>query len=238
MSLQSVSVVGPAEYAKPPRTYNVDPNTQLTTIVPIQSVTGSVSGTTDVWFQLAYASEATYLSLFPPFLPLSLFPSPLSYICRTDVSVDKSRYKFTQNGATATNKTLATAVKNMFHDKGYKYPAFSASFFSSFFGFILNFDIFVDIFSSKSTRGCQPSHSLCPRSCGSACTKPTIVLSSTHVFPHLLHLLSHPNLTNSLYLQPCFHLFQKCIYQQRYHDNFKHSSKGRVWNQLSPARRV
>ena len=73
-------------------------------------------------------------------LSLSVSPSPLlslSYLCRTDVSVDKSRYKFTQNGATATNKTLATAVKNMFHDKGFKYPAFS--FF--FFGFIFNFDI-------------------------------------------------------------------------------------------------
>ena len=89
------------------------------------------------------------------------------------------------------------------------------------------------------TRRCQPSHSLCPRSCGSACTKPTIVQSSTHVFPHLLlHLLSHPNLTSSLYLQPSCYLFQKCIYQRRYHDNFKHSSKGRVWNQLSPARHV
>ena len=76
---------------------------------------------------------------FLPFLPLSLFPSPLSYICRTDVSVDKSRYKFTQNGATATSKTLATAVKNMFHDKGFKYPAFSSPSF--FFGFIFNFDI-------------------------------------------------------------------------------------------------
>ena len=115
---------------------------------------------------------------------------------RKDVSVDKSRYKFTQNGATATNKTLANAVKNMFYEKGYKYLGLIRH---PFFAFIFNFDIFVDIFSSKSTRGCQPSHSLCPRSCGSACTKPTIVQSSTHVSPHLLlHLLSHPNITNSL----------------------------------------
>ena len=79
-------VLGPPEYAKPPTTYDVDPNTQLTTIVPIQSATGSVSGTTDVWFQLAYASEASYPSLSPS--PSLLLPSPLlSYFRTTGINV-------------------------------------------------------------------------------------------------------------------------------------------------------
>ena len=146
-------VVGPPEYAKPPRTYNVDPNTQMMTIVPIQSVTGSVSGTTDVWFQLAYTSQAKYLSPFslsPSLLPpLSLFPSlslplPLMQnVCKC-CFVDKIRYKFTQDGESVTSKTLANAVKNMFHDQGFKYHSFVSLFLFYFilfyfFTFILLF---------------------------------------------------------------------------------------------------
>ena len=231
--------MGPPEYAKPPRTYDVDPDTQLTTIVPIQSVTGSVSGTTDVWFQLAYASEATYLSLS---ISLSLSLLLMQNVCEC-CFIDNIRYEFTQNGATATSKTLANAVKNMFHDKGFKYHSFVSLFFVLFyfFTFILLFLVchFSPLVFEVSVHQNWQDGVNHPTACAHVLAVQHVPSPQSSSPEHMYPLTSSPVLTSPspspFSLLICI---KKCFYQWRYHDNFKHSPKGRVWNQLSPSRRV
>ena len=70
-------------------------------------------------------------------LSLSLSLPLMQNICKC-CFIDEIRYKFTQNGATATSKTLANAIKNMFHDQGFKYHPFVSLFLFYFISSLLS----------------------------------------------------------------------------------------------------